>query len=147
MPSLNLSQVSVNIPKSLSGFIHPVNLKESPTKTIHWTSVIKGMFCCLSNWLLFNGRQDHPQYFFLLRYILIPPVDESLSDAICSAKIWAPYYCDVSSPGDRPPTRTSRCVGGMQRQRDFTEAFDGPLQNLTLPSYPAQNRTGSVGKL
>lgn len=41
-------------------------------------------------------------------------------------------------------------AGVLDECRDgeiFTEAFDGPLQNLTLPSYPAQNGTGSVGQL
>lgn len=38
----------------------------------------------------------------LLGYFLISPVNKSLSDAICSAKSWAPNYCDVSSPGDWP---------------------------------------------
>lgn len=32
----------------------------------------------------------------------LPRVDESVSDAICSATSRAPCYCEVSSPGEHP---------------------------------------------
>lgn len=78
----------------------------------------------------------------------LPWVDESVSDAICSATIRAPCYCEVSSPGEHPhppgPAGALRVCG----DRDSTGAFERSLQVLPLPQlYMRGNWTGSAGQL
>lgn len=75
-------------------------------------------------------------------------MDESVSDAICSATSRAPCYCEVSSPGEHPHPPGPAGVLKVCGDRDFTGAFERSLQVLPLSQlYMRGNWTGSAGQL
>lgn len=141
-----MSQDSVNAPESPSNFIHPVNLKfacKQPTGLLllHWCFAVYPLDSYLEPGgailgIFPVGTRPH-----------LPQVDESVSDAICSATSRAPCYCEVSSPGEHPhpPGPAGVLVTG---DRDFTGAFERSLQVLALSQlYMRGNWTGSAGQL
>lgn len=125
-----MSQDSVNAPESLSNFIHPVNLKfacKQPTGLLllQWCFAVYP----LDSYFESGGA---------ILSIYLPRVDESVSDAICSATSRAPCYCEVSSPGEHPHPPGQRACWKCAATGILQERLKGLCRFYPFPSYTCE---------
>lgn len=132
-----MSKDSVSAPESLSNFILPVNLKfacKQPTGLLllQWCFAVYPLDSCFEPGgailgMLPVGTRPH-----------LPHVDESVSDAICSATSRAPCYCEVSSPGEHPTRRGQQACWKFAATGILQERLKCLCRFYPFPSYTCE---------